>query len=99
AAHYFPPLPTRRSSDLHDPLPEGPRGRGMHSAVTSLVQLLACDTLSPPKSNPVEHRRSARPLRNGRSVEDLSPATNISGIWPKRSEEHTSELQSRVDLV
>src|SRR5437868_7970354 len=29
----------------------------------------------------------------------IRPATNCSNWWPARSEEHTSELQSRFDLV
>src|SRR5690606_42164435 len=86
------PFPTRRSSDLH-PLAE-------------LAQLLRRDRLAEPLLDGIEKLRLQHdqqlPLRIRRAFESEDVAQTEEPrrkILQKRSEEHTSELQSREKLV
>src|SRR5207247_7801530 len=90
-------FPTRRSSDLFQPRPRsiapcGSRGRFPHHALS-----LCTDTASVCRFGfalpGTQWRRRGSTLRKRESPR-LPPARE----W-LRSEEHTSELQSRVDLV
>src|SRR5438105_9585084 len=54
-----------------------------------------------PPINPPAYPYASAPLRAARSPRTRGARTNITALrtrW-RRSEEHTSELQSRVDLV
>src|SRR5207247_9738958 len=84
---HLPSFPTRRSSDLVD------AGKSEATAGTSSVSLRFADTLddklqdaSPPQ---FAIYRIEIAGADGRTIASSNP----------RSEEHTSELQSRVDLV
>src|SRR5206468_9529942 len=86
--HHLPSFPTRRSSDL-------------------LLSWVACSLSSPmtwfdmstcPKTRATTFRstRCWRPWGRFDCTPELLATSNLS---PYRSEEHTSELQSRSDLV
>src|SRR5207247_7625968 len=95
AASTLPSFPTRRSSDLETAALPLPGGRGTRS----------CRGLQPGRSD----RRlqwvdgSSRGREDGESTPQVPG--EIQALLPRplprllRSEEHTSELQSRVDLV
>src|SRR5207249_6222747 len=84
----------------HRPNSAQPGGRQVFFAQTSL--------LAPHRSTAAYARRSRlvwakNPLPRTSSYLCLRPLSSYtelhSGVWPFRSEEHTSELQSRFDLV
>src|SRR5207247_11130075 len=82
----LPSFPTRRSSDLPGSRPDpagGSRGR----------------TASPPTSTPGPPTPSAAPTAPPRSAGSAGGPRRPRPPADPRSEEHTSELQSRVDLV
>src|SRR5699024_12771537 len=91
----FSPLPTRRSSDLHPAttIVQATRQRRRHLV---LLDLLAA---------PHPTRAGTRVLDDAAPVAYCLPrgvgsVTVLSrGLLDVRSEEHTSELQSRFDLV
>src|SRR5206468_5060384 len=80
----LPSFPTRRSSDL--------RGRNLRVRLTGRVG---------PVSPPARSSGSAtREDRSGSRVRPMWGKASAAGcLAPPRSEEHTSELQSRSDLV
>src|SRR5699024_12223392 len=92
-------FPTRRSSDLHDPAEE--------DFVLDLVREPAEPTEVPESIRAMRARRVQVHMPTGvPSVQEvlLNPAdASVSGqpsrATVRRSEEHTSELQSRFDLV
>src|SRR5690606_41234031 len=84
---HLPSFPTRRSSDL-------------------LADVAACPaTRRQPAAAPAEPRRAALPdeppgtLRITEPLDGPAPAARERGELAGRSEEHTSELQSRENLV
>src|SRR5207249_11023253 len=92
-----PPLPTRRSSDLRLEPPGGGHLR-------SLQEHRGWRSPPPPPDEPVQRQPPARPrgLQRGRAGGrgvSRSPALPRNPPLRRRSEEHTSELQSRFDLV
>src|SRR5699024_12486046 len=81
-----PPFPTRRSSDL--------------TALRLAEGILVVDFVDPPQGAPDRTRRfsekRACPNDHPLAIDDIEPRTFS---FNARSEEHTSELQSRFDLV
>src|SRR5699024_11786271 len=84
-------FPTRRSSDLG--CIQGPLYRD-----TSTVTLMMFGPVVTSSASQVCCARSARPAYPTVSSV-LSPSASSPSPPPTRSEEHTSELQSRFDLV
>src|SRR5207249_10471744 len=89
----LPSFPTRRSSDLklsHEPL------SGVYSGMTPwansqvTIELLRC----PARLSQIRIKRSGGSGRCGRCPNQVAQSAAAG-----RSEEHTSELQSRFDLV
>src|SRR5206468_11285925 len=82
-------FPTRRSSDLRYVTPEGVPGDD--------PQVRARDSLTPAATEPLKSWEwtPARAPTPRLSFPPPVPAWS----WTRRSEEHTSELQSRSDLV
>src|SRR5207249_8657350 len=94
--HYFPhphlhSFPTRRSSDLRrDPL--------LHLALACQNHLPRQSILVFQPAVPVAERIAAKRHENFSAIGKSHAAWQLSVQRP-RSEEHTSELQSRFDLV
>src|SRR5207247_11088148 len=91
AIRFLASFPTRRSSDLLQRIQHRRAGQGNRLRVLAAVL----------RVDPRQFVVQRRPVRVGdlRQVRlDARPATAAQGL-PPRSEEHTSELQSRVDLV
>src|SRR5207249_10945655 len=82
-------FPTRRSSDL---VPDGPRGAWM---ACLLGHLAVRGDLTGPESR--DDR--SYPVLEGGHARRKSPGPPFRDGLTSRSEEHTSELQSRFDLV
>src|SRR5699024_12645654 len=86
---YLHSLPTRRSSDLIVDLCQGNGDLGLASEwATSCQALIADDTQG------IDIRAAGGHLSGG-----LLGCQVLGGAHHLRSEEHTSELQSRFDLV
>src|SRR5438105_5114778 len=88
----LPSFPTRRSSDLVMtawPLVIGPFG----NVIVFWKYRVCC-----PLAGPSAHSQFSPSNVSVSSLVSLS-ASICSGVFSSRSEEHTSELQSRVDLV
>src|SRR5699024_12118179 len=84
------PLPTRRSSDLPPIVPS-------QVANTNGNYFISANQYS--NMFTLNHSVSSKPLFGGNDVA-LDPEANSAWNDPEeRSEEHTSELQSRFDLV
>src|SRR5207249_5427787 len=94
----LPSFPTRRSSDLVAPL----RGARQLPPPTQRLQFGRHTSLSLPQ--PISHVLRSTPKRAGvgaglrKIVHDYKSNREYHVIY-LRSEEHTSELQSRFDLV
>src|SRR5690606_41237460 len=93
AAGDLPPFPTRRSSDLTPPAC-GHTGLSYLAAIRPTLSI----SLSPPRRHASTWTTSSAP--------DSMNCLNTIRFWqcspeatPTRSEEHTSELQSRENLV
>src|SRR5207247_3582556 len=88
---YLHSFPTRRSSDLG--FTTGPRAEFRARAVAP----------RPANAHIVQfrwtHERCRKPSNTDVSVSSSSTRSSAREPWAPRSEEHTSELQSRVDLV
>src|SRR5690606_41273134 len=89
--HDVPSLPTRRSSDLC--WSSAPAPVQSSSATGSRATSGAWMAASPPSSSEPTARRCAR------RAPSSSPPTASTRRFAPRSEEHTSELQSRENLV
>src|SRR5207247_11129086 len=99
ARRHPPPSPTRRSSDLTCQALE----RALGAARVSSAEILAVGITNQRETAILWERASGRPVHNAivwqcRRTAALCEALKADGAEP-RSEEHTSELQSRVDLV
>src|SRR5690606_41525886 len=81
-------FPTRRSSDLCSP------STMRWSKATDSVVTQRGTTSSPPLVSTTQGRRWMAPMQK---IADSLPL--MMGVPPSRSEEHTSELQSRENLV
>src|SRR5207247_10902904 len=93
----LPPFPTRRSSDLDgDPRVHG-QVRGAGGRIVAEGEAAAAGGVDQDGQAEVGARRhgDVRGRREARGAEVRALAQRDRG----RSEEHTSELQSRVDLV
>src|SRR5699024_12293106 len=91
-------FPTRRSSDLtpeglemdyHMPAISGPKG----------AELVDSDKMEPLFSAPTWFQGVAAPRKLNTLIWSFIAGTVLYGFIRLRSEEHTSELQSRFDLV
>src|SRR4051812_50005925 len=82
------PFPTRRSSDLGRHGPAGQRAQ-LHCLSCRRVRSAVC--LSGRQRRP---RRTADEVAGGKRI-----GARAAGLRRRRSEEHTSELQSHVNLV
>src|SRR5699024_12817600 len=91
-----PPFPTRRSSDLSNLPPEispADEAAVKQAVEAALAAFDAADTLDELKAARLAHTGDNAPLTlANRLIGKLEKSE-------KRSEEHTSELQSRFDLV
>src|SRR5438477_4902916 len=65
---------------------------------TTLFRSLRGSALAGVPESAAQDRVLERALRQGRSIHGLQ-AHGLSGLGEERSEEHTSELQSHVNLV
>src|SRR5690606_41322832 len=83
AHRLLPPFPTRRSSDLNNSAPGPAVGFGLSARLSG-----RCDRTL--RSAPITRFGSGRAL---------CPAVGFERAIGSRSEEHTSELQSRENLV
>src|SRR5699024_12292521 len=90
-----PPFPTRRSSDLAAPDPAAAM-TVVREAERELARVPSCEPCSMGYLTTAA-TATARAGQLPRARSFLAEAERISGMW--RSEEHTSELQSRFDLV
>src|SRR5699024_11578384 len=86
------PFPTRRSSDLGASLGLDSTSRP-RSPTSPVLPTNQCSRAG------WEHDVPARPYCSLLSATTLCSAVKPGAIAPVRSEEHTSELQSRFDLV
>src|SRR5207249_11049269 len=92
------PLPTRRSSDLANVSHEL---KTPLTSITGYAETLLTDAPDEATSRRFLETILTNSRRMQRLVDDQLDLSRIeSGHWrPARSEEHTSELQSRFDLV
>src|SRR6266536_1479002 len=100
-SHRSATPPTRTPMLLPDtepsPRPEPKRGRPARSG-RGHRQWLGSTLGSTAKAEPIPGRAGHEQAR-GPQVAGAEPSRRGYREWPRRSEEHTSELQSRVDLV
>src|SRR5206468_11341263 len=93
----LPSFPTRRSSDLHMLPQSGARAlvAGREGPLVSDLKAYGGEWIpfKPDSVNPLTRRR------NDSLLARLVGSERIDIIHAQRSEEHTSELQSRSDLV
>src|SRR5207249_10259732 len=90
AAHpALPPLPTRRSSDLD----------GMGPAYVTATRLARGGSAGRLHLDDLPYTALVRTYAADGPVTDSAAAATAMACGAKRSEEHTSELQSRFDLV
>src|SRR5699024_12011580 len=86
-------FPTRRSSDLIPRRPSPTRVRGARRAVSRCFSSFVFDACLALERK-IERKSSHNPSRSRKLV-----TTGSAAAVEIRSEEHTSELQSRFDLV
>src|SRR5206468_11574104 len=96
---YRPSCPTRRSSDLRARVER----RDICFTATSLhagTALRGADAEAAREAAACSSRgRRAEPDHTARRLKHAAASRAASASAPRRSEEHTSELQSRSDLV
>src|SRR5207249_12151579 len=98
-AHTLRSFPTRRSSDLkrRRGLLDGAPGRAVRGADRGAPRISA---RIPQRTRPMTSHSPLDLLRQACACGTPEAAKlEIHGTWLVRSEEHTSELQSRFDLV
>src|SRR5690606_39434061 len=87
----LPPFPTRRSSDLRCAIAHAVSSSGRHSG--NCFQYAEAGV-------PVKKACKPKGLQAFLySINDQSASTSSGIAWNRRSEEHTSELQSRENLI
>src|SRR5207247_6943647 len=96
--HPLPPSPTRRSSDLLESPAAKDRCAARGNRVRRLEELVSILDGTGPGHDGQPAVADNRVLDVDDSVLGMEFARRQLE-WPARSEEHTSELQSRVDLV
>src|SRR5207247_10065787 len=97
--HYLPPFPTRRSSDLR--CLSASSGWSLHNFYTLLVFTCSrTSRCSPTRLGGIDSvsRSSMRLAVRSHCGQPRIDSGHRDGCVPERSEEHTSELQSRVEL-
>src|SRR5207302_8033518 len=87
-------FPTRRSSDLKT----NPASANVDSVVSPTATVLLCTT-GTRWIQVSQYRSGSNSLRQNPEREKLPKTLTNSPLTGKRSEEHTSELQSRENLV
>src|SRR5699024_12778615 len=91
------PFPTRRSSDLVTDNPALFRNRAI-----MVVEQLAVPEITPAlvqQMEPINTLSGIRELLDSNGIEYRQSVGTVDMLTLNRSEEHTSELQSRFDLV
>src|SRR5207247_5839790 len=94
----LPAGPARELHSLRDRRPRGPRHGGVHRAAPSSRRMslppAVYELLAAPGAFALAALHARRALGSGRAAVEL-----LALVAYGRSEEHTSELQSRVELV
>src|SRR5690606_41716970 len=92
-------FPTRRSSDLTNfrPSSGSAESPSRSSAARHLADAVRARRLRNPWSSPLQ--RKYDPLFVSKVSHCASASSSSFSPWARRSEEHTSELQSRENLV
>src|SRR5690606_40792735 len=97
---YHPPPTTDISTlPLHDALPISPAsspGRRTTASTSTIICAPSGPSSAPPPAAPPSPTSAARPWLACRSI---CPRPRSNARFRARSEEHTSELQSRENLV